>query len=67
MPVIKVLGTLAFIGILFDAAAFDFFDAFDQLYVNAGFIHDIAVAVGHGNHFGTQFGGLLMGINGHIA
>ena len=55
------------LGILLDAAPLDLLDLLDQGQVNAVLVVDIAVGVGHGHHLAAQLGGLLAGVDGHVA
>ena len=42
-------------------------DLLNDLVIDAVLIDDIAVGVAHGDDLGAQLGGLLVGVDGHIA
>ena len=50
-----------------DAGPLHLFNLLDQVQVDAVLVIDIAVGVGHGHHLAPQLGGLLTGVDGHVA
>ncbi len=53
--------------IFLDAAPADLFDFPHNGQVDALFVKDIPVRIGHRHHLGPQLGGLLAGVDGHVA
>ena len=67
LAALHVLGGGHIVQIGLDAGALDFLDFLDDLVVNAVLVHDIAVGIAHGNDLAAQLGGLLIGVDGHVA
>ena len=62
-----VLGRGVGVHILPNPLALHFLELLDGGQVNAVTVVDIAVGVGHGHHLGAELGGLLAGVDGHVA
>ena len=67
LAALHILGGGDIVQIGLDARPLDFLDLLDDLVINTRLIHDIAVGIGHGNDLGPQLGGLLVGVDGHVA
>ncbi|CVN75064.1 Uncharacterised protein [Streptococcus pneumoniae] len=57
----------AALGVLGDAGTLDLLDLLEQVQVEAVRVHDVARGVGRGEHGGPERGGLLRGVDGHVA
>ena len=67
LAALHVLGGGHIIQVGLDARALDLLDLLDDLVIDAILVYNVAVGVAHGDDLAAQLGGLLVGVDGHVA